>query len=146
MQHHEPCIPWAQSGEAPKVLSKTSKTGIPVMGIMITSICILIGVFLAYMTPNQVIGYLMSIPGFTIMIIWICICAAQIRLRPVYKKRPAFQLKGYPYTNILAMVSLTVIVVAFMFNKNNLIGSIVCLVTVGVLTILSFIVKNKTTV
>ncbi|MCQ6278419.1 amino acid permease [Bacillus sp. EB600] len=134
----------AQSGEAPKVLARTSKTGTPIMGIMITSICILIGVFLAYMTPNQVIGYLMSIPGFTIMIIWICICASQVKLRPVYKRRPAFQLKGYPYTNILAMLSLTVIVVAFMFNKDNLIGSIVCLVTVVVLIILSFIInRNK---
>ncbi|MDP4104906.1 MAG: GABA permease (4-amino butyrate transport carrier), partial [Bacillota bacterium] len=71
------------------------------------------------------------------------ICAAQIRLRPIYKNRPGFQLKGYPYTNILAMVSLTVIVVAFMFNKDNLIGSIVCLVTVGMLIIFSFIVKRN---
>lgn len=132
-----------QSGEAPKALSKTTKSGIPVIGIMITSIFILVGVFLAYMTPDQVIGYLMTIPGFTVMIIWICICAAQIRLRPIYKNRPGFQLKGYPYTNILAMVSLTVIVVAFMFNKDNLIGSIVCLVTVGMLIIFSFIVKRN---
>jgi AAT family amino acid transporter len=133
----------AQTGEAPKVLGKTSKSGTPIMGIMITSICILIGVFLAYMTPNQIIGYLMSIPGFTIMMIWICICAAQIKLRPVYKQRPAFQLKGYPYTNIVAMVSLTVIVVAFLFNKSNMIGSIVCVVIVVVLIMLSFIVKRK---
>jgi AAT family amino acid transporter len=132
-----------QSGEAPKVLSKTTKSGTPVIGIMITSIFILVGVFLAYMTPDQVIGYLMTIPGFTVMIIWICICAAQIRLRPIYKNRPGFQLKGYPYTNILAMVSLTVIVVAFMFNKDNIIGSIVCLVTVGMLIIFSFIVKRN---
>jgi AAT family amino acid transporter len=133
----------AQGGEAPARLAKTSKTGIPVFGIMMTSICILVGVFLAYMTPDQIIGYLMSIPGFTIMLIWICICAAQIRLRPLYKNRPDFQLRGYPYTNILAMVSLTVIVVAFMFNKSNIIGSIVCLVIVGILILLSFAVKKR---
>jgi AAT family amino acid transporter len=133
----------AQSGEAPKGLARTSKTGIPVLGIMMTSICILIGVFLAYMTPDRIIGYMMSIPGFTIMLIWICICAAQIRLRPLYKNRPAFQLKGYPYTNILAMVSLTIIVVSFMFNKNNIIGSIVCLIIVGFLILLSFTVKKR---
>jgi AAT family amino acid transporter len=132
-----------RSGEAPKVLSKTTKSGTPVIGIMITSIFILVGVFLAYMTPDQVIGYLMTIPGFTVMLIWICICAAQIRLRPIYKNRPGFQLKGYPYTNILAMLSLSVIVVAFMFNKDNLIGSVVCLVTVGFLITFSFIVKLK---
>jgi AAT family amino acid transporter len=133
----------AQSGEAPKGFAKTSKSGTPVMGILITSICILIGVFLAYMTPDQVIGYLMSIPGFTIMMIWIFICAAQMKLRPGYKHTPGFQLKGFPYTNLVAIVSLTVIVVSFMFNKNNLIGSIVCLIIVGVIVILSFAVKKS---
>jgi amino acid transporter, AAT family len=132
-----------QSGEAPKLLSKTTKSGTPVIGIMITSICILAGVFLAYITPDQVIGYLMTIPGFTVMIIWICICAAQIKLRPAYKKLPGFQLKGFPYTNIVAIVSLTVIVVSFMFNKDNIIGSVVCLVIVAALILLSFGVKKK---
>jgi AAT family amino acid transporter len=133
----------AQSGEAPKALLKTNKKGTPLRGILITSFCILIGVFLAYLTPNQVINYLMSIPGFTIMLIWIFICWAHIKLRGRYKQTPAFYLRFYPYTNILAIVSLLIIVVSFMFNPNNLIGTIVCLVTLGMLTILSFIVKIK---
>jgi amino acid transporter, AAT family len=133
----------AKSGVAPKVLMKTSKTGIPLMGIMITSICILIGVFLAYMTPDQVISYLMTIPGFTIMLIWIGICAAQLKLRAQYKVKPAFQVKWYPFTTIFAILSISIIFAGFMFNPNNLIGSTVCLVVVGILIILSFIVKNK---
>jgi AAT family amino acid transporter len=132
-----------QSGEAPKAFSKTTKSGTPIMGIMITSICIMVGVFLAYMTPDQVIGYLMTIPGFTVMLIWICICAAQMKLRPAYKNLPGFQLKGFPYTNIIGILSLTVIVVSFMFNKDNIIGSVVCLVIVGALILLSFGVKKK---
>lgn len=133
----------AKGGEAPKALLKISKTGIPIRGIMVTSFCILIGVFLAYMTPDQVISYLMTIPGFTIMMIWICICAAELKLRPKYEHLPAFRLKGFPYTNIIAIVCLLVIVISFMFNKNNIIGTIVCLVTVGMLIILSLIVKKK---
>jgi amino acid transporter, AAT family len=133
----------AKSGVAPKVLMKTSKTGIPLMGIMITSICILIGVFLAYMTPDQVISYLMTIPGFTIMLIWIGICAAQLKLRAQYKVKPAFQVKWYPFTTIFAILSISIIFAGFMFNPNNLIGSTVCLVVVGILIILSFMVKNK---
>jgi AAT family amino acid transporter len=134
----------AQSGEAPKALLKTNKKGTPLRGILITSICILIGVFLAYLTPDQIINYLMSIPGFTIMLIWIFICWAHIKLRPRYNAyKPAFHLKFYPYTNLLAMVSLFIIVVSFMFNLDNWIGTVVCLVTVGILTIISFIVKIK---
>ncbi|HJV16573.1 MAG TPA: amino acid permease [Bacillales bacterium] len=133
----------AQNGEAPKSLLKTSKTGIPLNGIMITSICILIGVFLAYMTPNQVISYLMTIPGFTVILIWISICAAQLRLRSQYTQQPAFRLRGYPFTTFTAIGSLLFIFIAFMFNKGNIIGSTVCLITVGLLTVISLVVKKK---
>lgn len=129
----------AQSGVAPKGLQAISKRGIPLKGILITSICILFGVFLAYLTPNQVISYLMSIPGFTVMIIWLSICSAQLKLRPQYKNQPAFQVKWFPFTTILAIVSLTLIFIGFMVNPNNLIGSSVCLITLCILGILSFI-------
>jgi amino acid transporter, AAT family len=133
----------AQSGEAPKGLLKTSKKGIPLNGIMITSVCILIGVFLAYMTPGQVISYLMTIPGFTVILIWIGICSAQLKLRSQYKQQPAFRLKWYPFTTYAAIGTLLFIFIAFMFNSGNFIGSSVCLITVAILIILSIIVKAK---
>lgn len=133
----------AQSGEAPKVLLKTSKTGIPLSGIMITSVWIIIGIFLAYLTPDSVISYLMSIPGFTIMLIWISICLAQLKLRPQYKQIPAFQLKGFPYTTILAVAVLLTIFVSFLFNSQNSIGSIVSISTVLIITAISFFKKQR---
>ena len=135
----------AQSGVAPKGLAKTSKKGIPLVGIMITTVCILAGVYLAYITPGKIINYLMTIPGFTIMLIWICICAAQLKLRPTYKEKPHFQVKGFPYTTIFAIVSLSVIFIGFLTSPSNLIGSSVALVTVGVLIVLSLLVRKKGT-
>ncbi|MDR6122031.1 AAT family amino acid transporter [Bacillus sp. SLBN-46] len=132
----------AQSGVAPKGLAKTSKKGIPLVGIMITTVCILAGVYLAYITPGKIINYLMTIPGFTIMLIWICICAAQLKLRPTYKEKPHFQVKGFPYTTIFAIVSLSVIFIGFLTSPSNLIGSSVALVTVGVLVVLSLLVRK----
>lgn len=128
----------AQSEVAPKVLAKVSSKGIPVAGIMLTSIFILAGVYLAYLTPSQVIGYLMTIPGFTVMIIWIGICAAQLKLRPHYKNQPAFKVKWFPYSTIFALISLSIIFIGFLFNANNLIGTIVSVGTIAVLIILSF--------
>jgi amino acid transporter, AAT family len=135
----------AQSGVAPKGFAKTSKKGIPLVGIMITTVCILAGVYLAYITPGKIINYLMTIPGFTIMLIWICICAAQLKLRPTYKEKPHFQVKGFPYTTIFAIVSLSVIFIGFLTSPSNLIGSSVALVTVGVLIVLSLLVRKKGT-
>lgn len=132
----------AQSGEAPKSFGQTSSTGIPLQGIMITALVILIGIFLAYLTPDRVISYLMSIPGFTIMLIWMSISFAQLKLRPQYKHKPGFQLIGFPYTTILAIAVLLTIFVSFLFNAENSIGSIVSITTVVIITALSFIKKN----
>lgn len=133
----------AKSGVAPKALMKTTQKGIPLIGLMITTLFLLIGVFLAYLTPGQVISYLMTIPGFTIMMVWIGICAAQLKLRPQYENKPSFQVKWFPYTTIIAILALSIIFIGFILNPNNLIGSTVSLVTVGILIILSFKVRKK---
>ncbi|MDF2859136.1 MAG: amino acid permease-associated region [Neobacillus sp.] len=135
----------AKTGVAPKRLAKISKTGIPLIGILIATLCILIGVFLAYISPDQVISYLMTIPGFTIMLIWIGICSAQLKLRSQYKQQPTFRVKWFPFTTIFAILALSMIFIGFMLSPNNLIGSTVCLITVGILILLSFVVKNTTT-
>lgn len=135
----------AQSGVAPKGLAKTSANGIPIAGISITSVFIAAGVYLAYLTPSQVISYLMTIPGFTIMLIWISICLAQLKLRPYYNEKPRFLVKWFPYTTIFAVISLSTIFIMFLLNPNNLIGSSVCVITVGVLVILSFFTQNRGT-
>ncbi|ETI70452.1 amino acid permease [Neobacillus vireti] len=132
----------AQSGVAPKKLAKVSSKGIPLTGIIITSVCILAGLYLAYLTPSEVIGYLMTIPGFTVMFIWISICAAQLKLRPLYKNQPAFKVRWFPYTTIFAILSLSVIFIGFLLNSNNVIGSSVSIVTIGFLIIVSFFIKK----
>lgn len=133
----------AQSGVAPKSLLKASNKGIPLKGILITSVFILVGVYLAYVTPSQVISYLMTIPGFTVILIWMSICASQLRLRRQYKSLPAFQVKGHPFTTLFAIIVLAIIFISFLINPNNIIGSSVCFVTMFILVVLSFIFKKQ---
>ncbi|WP_028392410.1 amino acid permease [Bacillus cihuensis] len=133
----------SQTGEAPKAFSKTTKKGIPLKGIVLTTLCILVGVCLSYMTPDQVISYLMTIPGCTVLLLWISICCAQLKLRQQYTDTPFFRVKWYPYTTIFAIMALTLIFIAFIFNKQNVIGTTVCLIVVGLLSIFSFIKKQN---
>jgi amino acid transporter, AAT family len=132
----------SQSGEAPKWFLRLTKNGIPINGVVLTGILTLMGVYLAFLTPSQVISYLMTIPGFTVMIIWIAICLSQIKLRKGYKETPFFQVKGFPYTTILAIAALFIIFVSFLFNKDNIIGTSVSIGIIAILIILSYIIKK----
>ncbi|WP_318505632.1 amino acid permease [Bacillus sp. T3] len=135
----------AKNGEAPKRFLTITKHGIPLNGILFGMLFILAGVILSYVTPGKVIGYLMSIPGFTVNLVWMAICGAQLKLRKQYKNTADFKVIWHPYTTIFALVSLALIFVSFLFNTKNIIGSLVCVVTMIIITLLSFVYhKDKT--
>ncbi|MGE7876614.1 hypothetical protein [Peribacillus muralis] len=67
--------------------------GIPINGIVSTTLCILTGVFLSYLFPDLILSYLMTIPGFTVLLLWISICSAQLKLRKYYTPQHGFQVK-----------------------------------------------------
>ena len=85
----------------------------------------------------------MSIPGFTVLLLWISICSAQLKLRPQYTDQLGFRIKWYPFTTIFGILALSLIFLFFIFNKQNIIGTIVCLAAVAILTVLSFMMKLK---
>ncbi|MGG3964769.1 amino acid permease [Heyndrickxia faecalis] len=133
----------AQSGEAPRAFLKISRKGVPLISILLTSLFILAGVILAYLTPDEVISYLMTIPGFTVVLVWIAICAAELRLRKSYAKLPSFRVKGYPFMVWIALLALSGIFLSFLLGGGNPIGTSVCLAILIVLVVLSLRIKAK---
>ncbi|MCL1631681.1 amino acid permease [Sporolactobacillus sp. CPB3-1] len=133
----------AERGEAPGFVRKLSKSGVPLGGIALTSTFLAVGVVLAYLSPSQIINQLMSIPGFTICLVWIAICAAELRLRPAYPKVPFFKMAVFPYMTIIGAASLSLIFVTFVLNRANLIGTVTCLVIMALLVSVSFLIKSE---
>ncbi|SFG47923.1 amino acid/polyamine/organocation transporter, APC superfamily (TC 2.A.3) [Sporolactobacillus nakayamae] len=131
----------AERGEAPGFVRKLSKSGVPLGGIALTTSFLAVGVVLAYLSPSQIINQLMSIPGFTICLVWIAICAAELKLRPSYKQLPFFKMAGFPYMTIVGLVALSLIFVTFVINAANLVGTVTCLAIMAILIAVSFLVK-----
>lgn len=123
----------AAEGEAPKMFSYVSKNGVPLYSVVLSAIILVGGTFVAYFSPDQVFGYLMAIPGFTVSLVWISICLAQLKLRKTYTKLPHFKVWGFPYVTALTAIALSISCVAFAFSKQNQVSILVCL---GILVIL----------
>ncbi|WP_010632723.1 amino acid permease [Sporolactobacillus vineae] len=135
----------AERGEAPRFTRKLTSHGVPIGGLALTGSFLVIGVFLAFLVKDQIIVQLMSIPGFTISIVWIAICAAELKLRPAYSKTPFFHMIGFPYTTIIGIVALSAIFISFVFNPANRVGSITCFVIIALLVTASMLMKNRKT-
>ncbi|MFB7139190.1 amino acid permease [Gottfriedia sp. NPDC056225] len=134
----------ATEGEAPKAFAKISKNGVPVYAVIVSAIILIGGTFVAYFSPDRVFGYLMAIPGFTVSIVWISICLAQLKLRKTYSKMPHFKVWGFPYITSFTVLALGVSCIAFAFSKDNRLSIFVCLGILIVLVLCSFMKgKNK---
>lgn len=134
----------AAEGEAPKQFSYVAKNGVPVYSVILSSIVLVGGTFVAYFSPDRVFGYLMAIPGFTVSVVWISICLAQLKLRKTYTKLPHFKVWGFPYATLFTAITLSICCVAFTFSDQNRASIFLCL---GILIILilcsAFVGKKK---
>ncbi|MCM3653836.1 amino acid permease [Metabacillus litoralis] len=127
----------ATGGEAPKSFGYVSKSGVPLYSIMFSAVILFGGSLFALVDQDRVFTLLMAIPGFVVSLVWISICLAQIKLRKSYPKEPSFKLWGFPYITGLTAVALSVISVVFVFNEQNRVSIIACLVVVAVLIVIS---------
>ncbi|WCN39491.1 amino acid permease [Aneurinibacillus uraniidurans] len=125
----------AKGKVAPQAFLTLSKNGVPILGLIVSACSLFIGVFVAYAAPENVFNYLMGIPGFTVMLIWISICVAQLKLRPLYPTQPSFKVALFPYTTWFAVLTLGSIFISIVCNPDNFISTLICISIVVILFI-----------
>ncbi|MBG9812963.1 GABA permease (4-amino butyrate transport carrier) [Bacillus endophyticus] len=133
----------AQTGGAPKRLSYVNKQGVPIFSLLVTVVVLLFGTYVVYLLSDKAFTYLLALPGFTVSLVWICICLAQLKLRPSYKNEPYFKLWGFPYLTIFAVLVLSISFVTFLFSEGNRLSSIACVTFLVLMVICSFFVKKE---
>nr|WP_143588874.1 amino acid permease [Terribacillus halophilus] len=133
----------AEKREAPQALTKTSKSGAPINAITLNGGLLLVGAGLAYFAPDSIIGTMMTIPGFTMLLLWLSICAAQLKLRPGYAEVPHFKMKLFPATTIVGMAGLGVILIGSTFSKGISVGTVVCFCALAILIVLALVMGRN---
>lgn len=133
----------ATSGEAPKILARTSSKGVPVNSLKLCAVILALGSMLAYFAQDGFFRLLMAVPGFVVILVWIVICLSQLKLRKSYPKEPTFKVWGFPYITLLTLISLSVIAISFLFDTQNRVSIFTCLAVLLMLTIWSFVRFRK---
>lgn len=123
----------ATGGEAPASLARISAKGVPINSLKLSGAILILGSMLAYLNQAGLFRLLMAVPGFVVLLVWITICLAQVKLRKSYPVEPGFKVWGYPYLTILTVLCLSVIALLFLFDAQNRISIAVC---IGVLIVL----------
>jgi len=105
----------AKSGQAPKIFTNLSPTGVPVIATFVTSAITLLAVILNYALPDGVFMMLLTIATVSILIGWFIIAITHLKFRKAKEASGEvdtikFKSLFYPFTNYLCIAFLCAIV------------------------------------
>ncbi|MFK9094614.1 amino acid permease [Bacillus salipaludis] len=106
----------AQKGDAPKILSKLSKNGVPVFAVIASTLFAFISTIFSYVSPDKIFFFLVNSSGGVGILVYLAIAISHLRLRKrMEKKNPGiFKIKMWffpylTYATILAMISVLIL-------------------------------------
>ena len=108
----------ALQGNAPKFLTRVSGNGIPINGVLASSVVTLVAVILNFLAPGKVFLYLISIATIAGIFNWAMILVTHLKFRQAEEGRSEkilFKMPWYPISNYLALAFLAMVVVLMAF-------------------------------
>ncbi len=108
--------------QAPAFTARISKRGVPVGGLILTTIVYVFGVVLNYLVPQQAFDIVVNIAGLGTIIVWSSFLVANIRMRAMAARGelepPKFRMPFAPYSNYITLAFLLMVVVLIAFAKD----------------------------
>ncbi|WP_145588356.1 amino acid permease [Yersinia rochesterensis] len=109
----------ASQGNAPKLLTKVNRRGVPILSIALSALATSAGVVINYVMPGKAFELLMALVVSTLVINWVMICLAHLKFRAAKVREGVesrFKALWYPYGNYLCLVFLMLILVIMYFT------------------------------
>lgn len=99
----------ALDGHAPAFFAKLTQRKVPVRALLASTSFLYVGVIVAFFAKGKTFDYLMVLPGYAVLTIWILLSLAHLKSRSKGERIEGFAVKGFPYTSWFAFLSLLVI-------------------------------------
>ncbi|MGO4616442.1 amino acid permease [Nocardia sp. 2YAB30] len=110
----------SMNGSAPKFTGVMGRNGVPYGGILLTSLIALVGIALNGVVPDSAFEIVLNMASLGIVASWATIVLCQLQLwrwsTQGRIERPAFRMFGAPYTGLLTLLFLLLVVVLTGFD------------------------------
>ena len=111
----------AQQGNAPSFLRKVTRSGVPLMTLLVSALATSFGIFINYLMEGKALELLMSLVVTTLVINWIMICVSNLKFRAAKDREGVttrFRALWYPYGNYLCLAFLAFILVIILMTDS----------------------------
>ncbi|MGJ5755545.1 D-serine/D-alanine/glycine:proton symporter (AAT family) [Streptomyces puniciscabiei] len=112
----------ALNSQGPKVFTKLTRSGTPLVGTTFSAALMLVGVWINYQWPGKAFDYVVSFATISGMWAWIVILVCQILYRPRANvgllPQSKFPMPGAPYTSYIALAFIVMVIVLMGIDKD----------------------------
>ncbi|WP_407311463.1 amino acid permease [Desulfosporosinus sp. SB140] len=126
----------AERHDAPVFLAGENRRGVPVAAVLISSAFLLIVAGISYLLPQEIFTYIAGSAGVALILNWLIIAVTYYCFRKQVKSNSDVRLlksPGFPYSTIIAIILLSVVLATSVLGKNQIVGLVV-----GTITMLAF--------
>lgn len=102
----------AHRGDAPKILSRTTQSGVPVNAIALTAVVSLIALGANYLLPKQVFEFLLATSGAIALLMYLVIAVTQLCMRKklvAHGQKLEVKMWLFPYLTVLTIAFILVV-------------------------------------
>lgn len=129
---------------APKVLSRTSASGIPSLALAVSSVGAVVAVVMAISGVGNIFGYMMALVTMCVLVVWSMILLSYIAYRRAEGKASPFRVFGGSATALVALTGVLATFLAMFFVSDTMLTSVsVGLGFFAFITVLYFAGVNK---
>jgi GABA permease len=109
----------SRKGDAPRVLSRLSGNGVPILAILAGTLFGYVAVFMSYVSPETVFAFLVNSYGAVAIFVYVFIAISELRLRKKIEREDPERLRvkmwAYPYLTYITIAAMVLIVAAMAF-------------------------------
>lgn len=126
------------TGQAPRFFRRLSRRKVPVRALLVSTSFLYVGVIVAFFAKGNTFGYLMTIPGYSVILVWIFIAAAHVRSRRIHAAEANVSVGTSVVGSWFAILALALIFIG-VIATTPIWGTIVTAIVLVLITIGYFI-------
>lgn len=131
-------------GMAPKVLSRTSSSGIPALALTVSSLGAVVAMIMAISGVGGIFGYMMALVTVCVLVVWSMILLSYIAYKRAEGNASPFLVFGGSATATVGLIGVIATFIAMFFSGSSMLTSVmVGLGFFGIITVVYFAGVNK---
>lgn len=137
----------ALNSQGPKVFTKLTSSGTPLIGTTFSAALMMVGVWINYQWPGKAFDYVVSFATISGMWAWIAILISQLRYRAKANRgelpQSEFRAPGAPWTSLFALAFIFMVIVLMGIDKDARVSLYCAPVWAAILGVSYWVLKGR---